>query len=112
MKTFKKAAAQGDLYIRRIKALPNGVVVVAPSEGRHVIGHSETGHHHVMEAATTEMYRLPDELYECFVVVKKQTSLDHLRPFDTHESILHGIGMYHVRTQREYVPNGWRKSAD
>lgn len=112
MRTFAKAAAQGDLYIVRIDAIPANAIAVPPENGRNVVGHSETGHHHVMDAATTTLYRLPEELYECFLVVSAPTALEHLRPYDTHEPILHQPGIYRVRHQREYVPEGWRRAAD
>lgn len=112
MKTFRTQAAQGDLLITRIEKLPSGVVQVAPERGAVVIGHSETGHHHVMDADTVEMYRLPDEIYECFLVVKAPTALRHLRGFDTHEPIMHETGIYRVRRQREHTPEGWRRAAD
>lgn len=112
MKTFVNRAAQGDVYIMRIAALPVGVERIA-AEGAHVVvAHSETGHNHVMDARTVEMYRLPDEIYECFLVVKEATPLEHLRSFDTHESLMHEPGVYRVRRQREYVPEGWRRAAD
>lgn len=112
MKTFINRAAQGDVYITRIDALPPGLEAVAPVDGHVVVAHSETGHNHVMDARTVEMYRLPEEIYECFLVVREPTALEHLRSFDTHEALLHEPGVYHVRRQREHVPEGWRRAAD
>lgn len=112
MKTFTNRAAQGDVYIMRIATLPDGLIAVTPEDKHVVIAHSETGHNHVMDAEKVEMYRLPDEIYECFIVVKEATPLEHLRSFDTHESLLHEPGIYRVRRQREYVPEGWRRAAD
>ncbi len=122
MKTFKKAAAQGDVYFWRedapdsvlqvVNVLPNNAILVPPENGRVIVTHSETGHHHFMNARAVEMYRLPEEIYECFLVVKEATPLEHLRPFDTHESIMFEPGIYHVRRQREYTPEGWQRAAD
>lgn len=108
-----RPVAQGDLLILPpIAELPPGLVRV-PAEGAHVVvGHSETGHHHVLDAEKVEMYRLPDEIYECFLVVKEATALTHLRAWDTHEPILLPPGNYRVRRQREYTPEGWRRAAD
>ena len=113
MKTFERRAAQGDLYIERIDgAVPAKAVTVAP-EGRHlIVGYSETGHHHVIDAERAVMYRLPEEIYECFIVVSETTALEHLRSFDTHESIELTPGTYRVRRQREYTPEGWRRAQD
>lgn len=112
MKAFKNRAAQGDVYFQRIDALPAGLTRAAPENGHIVVAHSETGHHHVLDASMVEMYRLPEEIYECFLVVKDTTLLEHLRPFDTHEPIQFTPGIYHVKRQREYTPEGWRRAAD
>lgn len=112
MRTFKKTCAQGDIYVRRIDKLPKEAIEV-PAEGEHVVvTHSETGHHHVMERRAVTMYRLPDEIYDCFLVVNEPTTLDHLRPHDTHESIKFEKGTYHVRRQREHTPEGFRRVED
>ena len=54
MKTFKKIAAQGEITIIRISRVKkDGVHAGVPLQaenGRFVIGHSETGHHHVIDA--------------------------------------------------------------
>lgn len=112
MKTFKNVCAQGDIYIRRIGELPAGAVRVQPENGRVIVTHSETGHHHVMEAARVEMYSLPDSIMDCLLVVNEPAALEHLREFDTHEAILFERGIYHVRRQREYTPEGFRRVED
>lgn len=112
MRTFKNVCAQGDIYIRRVDALPEGVVAVAPENGRLIVTHSETGHHHVMGGDAVTMYRLPDSIMDCFLVVKEQADLVHLRPHDTHETIRFEPGVYQVRRQREYTPEGWRRVED
>jgi hypothetical protein len=45
---------------------------------------------------------------DIFLEVKEADELKHLRPHDTHESIMFEPGVYHVRRQREYVPEGYR----
>lgn len=112
MRTFDNTCAQGELYVTRIAALPTNVVAVPPDGGRVIVGHSETGHHHVMTAERTTLYRLPEEIYELFLVVDQPDELTHLRSFDTHEPIRFEPGIYRVRRQREYTPEGWRRAAD
>lgn len=112
MKTFTNQAAQGDVLFIRVASLPPKATLVATDGTDLVVAHSETGHHHVMTAERTRMYRLPEEIYECFIVVDKPDELRHLRPFDTHESIKFEPGVYRVRRQREYVPEGWRRVED
>lgn len=116
MKTFTHIAAQGDLLLIRIDKLPPDLTQVMPEGGVIILGHSETGHHHVIDADAAEMYApttpLPDSILECFVTVGKDTALRHLRGFDTHEPIKLTPGVYRVRRQREYVPEGWRRAQD
>lgn len=112
MRTFKNTCAQGDIYIRRVDSLPENAVRVNPENGVVIVTHSETGHHHVMEADRVEMYSLPDSIMDCLLVVKEPTELRHLREFDTHEPIMFDAGTYHVHRQREHTPEGWRRVAD
>jgi hypothetical protein len=112
MRTFKDYCAQGDIYIRRINALPEAVVAVKAEAGRVIVTHSETGHHHVMKAESVTMYRLPDSIMDCLLVVDEPTALEHLREFDQHEPIMFDKGIYHVRRQQEYTPEGLRRVED
>ena len=111
-RTFNTVCAQGDIYIRKIHKLPKGAVEVAAEKGRHIVTHSETGHHHVMTAERVQMYRLPDSIMDCFLVLAAPAVLEHLRPHDTHAPIRFDKGTYHVRRQREHTPEGWRQVAD
>lgn len=112
MKTFTNICAQGDILIQKIDQLPDGVQAVAPKNGRVIVTHSETGHDHVMEAEKVTMYELPDSIMDCLLVVHEPTTLEHLRGHDTHEPILFEPGNYHVRRQREYTPEGYRRVED
>ena len=102
MKRFRDTVAQGELYIVRVAELPENIPALDPVDGKVIVGHSETGHHHVMDAEKTTMYRLPEEIYEWFLVVDKPDVLEHLRPYDTHEPIAFRPGVYRVRAGREY----------
>lgn len=113
MRTFDKTCAQGDIYITRIDtALPADAVEVPAEGSRLIVTHSETGHHHVMEATKAKMYRLPNSIMDCLLVVTAPVALEHLREFDRHEPILFAPGAYHVRRQREYTPEGFRRVED
>lgn len=114
MRTFTNVCAQGDVYIRRIDSdrLPDGAVEVPAVDGQLIVTHSETSHHHTMNAEKVKMYALPDSILDCLLVVNEPTTLDHQRPYDTHESILFDRGIYRVRRQREYTPEGIRVVKD
>ena len=119
-KTFNRYAAQGDFFIRRIDKLPADVEPIAPQKGVFVIAHSETGHHHVITAERVRAYRpkKPD-IYTMFLQVDEPLPGDtlpeikHLRGHDTHEALQpNSPGIYEIKRQREYVPEGFRRAAD
>lgn len=116
MKTFTKMAAQGDFIIVRVADIPANVEAVEPENGRIVVAHSETGHNHVMEMTRVQAYKPAGvkevDLYELFLNVEAPTPIEHLRSFDTHETLLVPPGKYMIRRQREYVPEGFRRAAD
>lgn len=117
MKTFDKVCAQGDVLIRRIDCIPRGVKPVVADKGRVVVTHSETGHDHVMVLdrkrgkPAVVMYQGDNPLV-AWLEVNRPTALEHLRPHDTHEPIMFGVGVYEVRRQREYTPEGFRRVED
>lgn len=110
--TFTDACAQGDIHISRVKKLPKGLTPVAGENGRLVVTHSETGHHHVMCDDKVAMFADATDPFTCYLQVDGLATLEHLRPFDTHAPILFSPGVYEVRRQREYVPEGFRRVED
>lgn len=122
MKTFKgsiggKGVFQGDVYLRRVAALPDEAKPAALSQGgRVVIAHSETGHHHAIDDLGVVRYEVGDPL-RCYLLLESTATADvvHHRPFDTHETyrLAGGKGaVYEVIRQREYTPAGWRRVED
>lgn len=124
MKSFSKIGAQGEITIRRIGDVPknrtrrNGCTPLALENGRLVIGHSETGHHHVLSrndgADVMVLDRPPEGMRILYAILENSTSLDHLRDHDTHDSIVLPPGEYEFRIAREYDPYDElaRQSAD
>ena len=115
MKTFVNIAAQGDLLIRKVPTIPTEYTLADPVNNQHIVAHSETSHHHVVEADDeVEYYTSADNNMSAYLVVKGVIgkALKHLRDFDTHAPILIPPGIYELRRQREYVPEGWRRVED
>lgn len=116
MRTFKTTAAQGDVCFIRREALPSDVKEIAPTDGKIVVTHSETGHDHVMvlDRAAEPAVRMygGDNPLVAWLSVNRPTALEHLRPHDTHEPIMFEPGIYEVRRQREYTPEGFRRVED
>ena len=114
MKTFKKSAAQGDCLLLKIEKLPNRVTAVDAENGQFVIAHSETGHNHcVKERPTVKLYASVDQFRGYLEVTGDEpVVLEHHRSFDTHEALEIKPGIYEIRRQREYRPEGFRRAAD
>lgn len=111
MKSFTKIAAQGEITIIRLGAVPKNKKLTGTAmkaEGRHfIVGHSETGHHHVIGAdgaSVAVMEKAPEGMRILRAILENPTSLDHLRDHDTHESIVLEPGLYEFRIGREYDP--------
>jgi len=113
MKTIHTIAAQGDLLIIAISDLPPGIIEVPPTDGRHIVAHSETGHHHMVAGEAGQLFRHPTDPMICYLRIDADfADFVHCRNFDTHESIRAPRGVYELHNQQEYSPAGWRRSAD
>lgn len=115
--TFQDRAAQGDLFLRRIEKLPANAKKNSPEEGVYVVAHSETGHNHVIDAKpNVQWYGTDDPMVSYLEVIEAtdttETLLRHLRGYDTHKTISIPPGIFEVRRQREYTPEGWRRVED
>lgn len=103
MLKFTKHAAQGELVITKLDAPPCNIgATVAAIDGKLIIGHSETGHHHVVDADCATLTRV--DPFTAFLNVRKATRLVHQREYDAHPPIELQPGMYEFRTGREFDP--------
>lgn len=112
MKTFDNQAAQGDILIRRITKIPDNAVKQESKGNKYIVAHSETGHHHTMESDGVQLYFAANDPMIMYLAVDNTANLVHNRSFDTHETIQFKQGLYEIRRQREYTPDGWRRVAD
>lgn len=113
MLQFNTHAAQGELTITKITCAPKNIgTAVAAINGKLIVGHSETGHHHVVDADCATLTRV--DPFTAFLAVRKATRLVHQREYDTHPAIDLQPGMYEFRTGREFDPfeEAIRVSAD
>lgn len=111
-KQFKTQAAQGDVLLRRIDKLPEGLMPAKAEGGVFVVAHSETGHHHVVKERSAQLLIDKTNAFIAYLNVAEPCELEHLRDFDTHESLALEPGLYEVRRQVEYTPEGWRRAQD
>lgn len=109
MKSFQNIAAQGEITIIRIgdgaQSKHHGKPLSLEG-GKLIIGHSETGHHHVLErtsgATVTVLDRAPDGMRILHAILAEPNKLIHERGHDTHETIELPPGEYEFRIAREF----------
>jgi hypothetical protein len=111
-KVTTRPSFQGDLMIRRIDAVPAGLKAAVAERGVHILAHSKTGHHHVIESWAADRFIDEANAFIAYLEVMEPTELKHLRDHDTHETLVLDPGAHEVRNQREYAPEGWRRAAD
>ena len=109
---FKHQAAQGDCLFIRVRSIPDAFKPVARNEEGVIVAHSETGHHHKIDAAGVVMFDGGDPL-RCFLQIDDSfADVVHHRSFDTHATLRLTRGCYEVRRAREWSPEGWRRVED
>lgn len=110
---FNKQARQGDMLLTKLDKLPDNLIEERAVNGDYVLAHSETGHNHVVKAShEVKFFRNPDNEFVGYLSVQAPTEVRHLRSFDTHKTIGLKEGVYEVRRQREYTPEGLRRAQD
>ena len=110
--TFINRVAQGDVFFKRVNAVPTNATPAAKSGGDVVVAHSETGHHHSFARECGVTYYTTQDPFICYLSVETPSLLEHHRPHDTHAPILFAPGCYKVHRQREHTPEGWRMVQD
>lgn len=115
----RKMLPQGDVMFRKVRALPKGAV---PQEatGPIVVAHSETGHHHSIDATDgVAMFADPKDPLVCYLQLSgiEYADVVHHRAWDTHDTVrlianLKGTTTFECRRQRQSTPEGWRRVED
>jgi hypothetical protein len=113
MRIIKNLAAQGDVIFQRMTDLPRGVVA-APESDVVTVAHSETGHHHSIHRGEARLFqRAEADPMICYLqITGEYADVVHHRPWDTHETVRLTAGIWKVRRQREYTPEGYRRVED
>lgn len=110
--TFINQAAQGDLLFTRVDKVPDGAKRAIPVDGRYIIGHSESNHHHTMLADDVVFYYVDDPMI-AYVEVLEPTPIIHEKTGpDAHPGIMFEVGIFEVCRQEEETPEGFRRVAD
>jgi len=106
--------AQGDLTYIEVENIPSGLTSISPEAGVHILAHSETGHHHVLDRVdSVQRYQdVESEVTTFLKVVGDAVKLKHLRSHDTHGEHVIPAGNYKVTNGVQYTPEGMRRVVD
>lgn len=110
--------SQGEIDAYKLSRLPAGVKKVIPENGHYILGHSESGHHHVVKEHPGINYYASDNPLVSYLEVievtdKVETILEHLRSYDTHQPIGFDVGIYEILNLVEMgEDNLWKKAVD
>lgn len=99
-----KALSQGEVNFFAILTIPaDATETVAAERGRYIVGHSESGNLHVLDAGGVTIVRRPgaDILY---AIVANPTRLHQEKAGHPHESITVPVGTYEVVISQEFDP--------
>lgn len=83
--------------------------------GRLVVAHSESGHDHIIDLKRSKQADLLIHKTNNLIgrlVLGEDCEVEHLRAFDTHETLKLPKGKYVLRYRREYTPEGLRRVQD
>ena len=103
------AVAQGEVTCRLLEGkMPSGLAPLndADKAGRPIIGHSESGHHHVLERAV-EVFEAPNPpagMRVLYALLDEPTALIQDAPGNPHETQLLPAGLHQFKIAREHDP--------
>ena len=89
----------GEICFTPVDTLPKGE---SKTYKKYIAGHSETGHHHILESETEfEIVTLNNERY---AVIKDVAKLWHKKTYDIHETRTLQPGVWKITEKTEYNP--------
>ncbi len=99
----KRAIRHGEVVLTPIDELPDGVEQIYDGK-EYIVGHSETGHHHVALGAVTIFQPVGADSESLFMRVNKDSRVEHRKSFDMHETktLLKGIYQITIKTAYDY----------
>lgn len=97
-------AQHGEVFLQRIESAPAGRPIKNLKE--FTVGHSESGHNHVLESKVDFEVMEGDETHDLYVRLFEPAELVHKKSFDIHETEIIAPGDYAVYTKTEYDPFG------
>lgn len=96
---MNKPIRHGEILLYPVKSMPRG------KKSKHdlfIVGHSETGHHHVLQSVQFEVNQKDKQ--DLFLRLFEPGKLVHQKEVDKHETLTVAPGTYRVIYKNEYNP--------
>ena len=90
MRKFTKHAAQGEVNIVLVNNMPENLSAFASEGDYYIIGHSESGNHHVLDRDDVDMFdggKTPSGMQILYAIVTAPTEVKQLADSTPHEKI-------------------------
>lgn len=95
-------AQHGEVFLRPVADIPQDRPTAKAKA--FTVGHSESGHHHVLESNTEFEVMSGDDKHDLYLRLFEPAKLVHKKSFDIHETEIIVPGDYAVYTKTEYDP--------
>lgn len=89
----------GENFMRLVDTLPKGVT---SKSKLYIVGHSESGHNHVLQSKTD--MKIVESDNKRYILVNEVAELFHQKSFDVHETVVVEPGVYEITHKVEYDP--------
>ena len=99
---MKIAIRHGEVWLQPVDKLPKGKIT---KHDNYVVGHSETGHHHVLESEKEFGVMLDKAML--YIQLFEPANLVHKKTVNVHKTLKVPKGIYKIIKKTEYDP--WQK---
>lgn len=100
---MKNPIIHGENVLLPIEKMPEGKI---KKRTNYIVGHSETGHHHVLEAVKGQEFDILVQDGEIYFTNSYEAKVTHKKAHDIHETVTVAPGIYKVNRKTEYDPFG------
>lgn len=97
---MNKPLLHGENVFKPVRSIPDGTTT---KHKTFIAGHSESGHHHVIEC-DQEFAVTEDALHNIYVQVFGEAKVVHKKSFEIHETLPLAPGKYQIIPALEYNP--------
>lgn len=98
---MNKPIRHGEVLLVPVDMIPS---TKSEQKTSHIVGHSETGHHHVLESKTKFDVFMDEATKALYIDLPEAGKLVHLKQLDAHKTLPVAPGKYRVIHKTEYDP--------